>query len=89
MKKLILTAVVAATAIAATAAPALADPFRGDNNRSEQRSDRGSFRDHDGRGMGGWKHRGWRGGDRFGRYAGYHRGHSRLCYHNLRDGRRG
>jgi Ni/Co efflux regulator RcnB len=86
MKKFILTAVVAATALAGMAAPALADPFHGDNNRSEQRSDQRSFRNHDGGDRGGWQHRDGRGGDR---YAGYHRGQSRVCFHNERDGRRG
>jgi len=89
MKKFILTAVVAATAIAGAAAPALADPYHGDNKRAEQRSDQHSFGGQFGRGMDGWQHRGWRGGDRFGRYTGYHRGHSRVCFHDLRDGRRG
>ena len=94
MKKFILTAIVAATAIAGAAVPALADPYHGDNNRLEQRSDQHSFGGQDGRGMGGWQHRDWRGGDRrggdrFDRYAGYHRGHSKACFHSLRNDRRG
>ncbi len=88
MKKLILSAAVAATAIMGAAAPAFADPYHGDSNRFEQRSDQRSFRGHEDRDMGRWQHREWRGG-RFARFGGYHRGYSKMCFHRLHDERRG